>query len=399
VISVQMRDGVTLADRYRLEQRLDCGGMGTVWRARDVRLGRTVAVKLAERAGGAHAGAGRRLRREAAMVGALAQPRVARVFDYFETGEHAVLVMELVQGESLAALLRRERRLPAQRAARIAAQLAEALWAIHRVAIVHRDVKPSNVMLTGAGVKLVDFGIAVETQGEGLDEQTRTAAHLVVGTAAYLAPERVHGGRGGPEADLYALGVVLYQMLAGRLPFPAGDTLGTLYAHANAEPAELPDEVPDSLRGLCRQLLAKDPGERPGAEQVVRTLNGRGTVTGDLLATETSGAYVLRSEPIPPPQDGGRVRGPLVAALLTGCALAVGVGVTLVPHSAADSGAGPAATTSTTTHTPAASAGGASSPAAKASTAPVARVVPAKTAAPAQQPAAGKTKPPKPKHK
>jgi serine/threonine-protein kinase len=272
-------EGPVLDGRYRLERRLGSGGMGSVWQARDLLLGRRVAVKLvsdivvgsaAARVGNGAAGVGNgavggagfnaadeRLRREARAVGALAHPGVARLYDFCETAKHTYLVMELAEGESLAVQLTRGR-MPPERAVGIAAQCAEALDAAHRAWVVHRDVKPSNIMLTPRGVKLVDFGIA-STAGDG----ALTAVGRVLGTAAYLAPERATGRPATPATDLYALGVVLYQMLAGDLPFRAADAISMMHAHTVAEPFPLPADVPPALADICFRLLAKDPSARP----------------------------------------------------------------------------------------------------------------------------------------
>jgi len=232
--------------------------MGSVWRAHDQLLGRDVAIKLVDSGAAAERlGSGERLRREARAVGALAHPGVARLFDYCDTPEAAFLVMELAEGESLAAQLVRGP-IPAARAVDIAAQCADALDAAHRAGVVHRDVKPSNIMLTSRGVKLVDFGIASTAWDSAL-----TAAGRVLGTAAYLAPERATGRPATPAADLYALGVVLYQMLAGRLPFRAQDPVSMMYAHTTADPLPLSGDVPAALAEICRALLAKDPQARP----------------------------------------------------------------------------------------------------------------------------------------
>jgi serine/threonine-protein kinase len=251
-------EGPTLSGRYRLERRLGSGGMGSVWRAHDQLLGRDVAIKLVDPSAAAERlGSGERLRREARAVGALAHPGVARLFDYCETPDGSFLVMELAEGESLATQLVRGP-MPVARAVDVAAQCADALDAAHRAGVVHRDVKPSNIMLTTRGVKLVDFGIA-STAGDS----ALTAVGRVLGTAAYLAPERATGRPATSAADLYALGVVLYQMLAGRLPFRADDPVSMMYAHTAADPLPLSGEIPAALAEICRALLAKDPEARP----------------------------------------------------------------------------------------------------------------------------------------
>lgn len=270
VMTVWPVGGATLAGRYRLERRLGSGGMGSVWQARDLVLNREVAVKSAEGAAAELGRLNRRLRREAAVIGSLAEPRVARVYDFIEAGDDAFIVMELVDGESLGARLSRDGRLPAAEAALIAAQSAEALGAAHRAGIVHRDVKPSNIMLTENGVKIVDFGIAVRSQST-LDDSTETLTQGLTGTAFYIAPERARGGESGPAADLYALGVVLYQMLSGKVPFDADEPIAILFAHVTAEPIPLPADVPEELAAVCMSLLAKDPDQRPAPAEALAT--------------------------------------------------------------------------------------------------------------------------------
>lgn len=257
--------GMVVAGRYRVERRLGAGGMGSVWRARDLRLGRPVAVKLAAASpasGGGTGQARRRLHREAAALAALSEPRIARVYDLVEADRELCLIMELVEGESLAALLDRRERLPAGEALGIAAQCAQALESAHRCGIVHRDVKPSNIMVGADGVKVVDFGIAALT-GAIHEDTTRTLAQSLVGTAAYFAPERAFGGQAGPPADFYALGVVLYRMMAGRLPYRADGTLPMVYAHVTAVPAPMPPDVPAPAARLCMRMLDKRPEARP----------------------------------------------------------------------------------------------------------------------------------------
>jgi len=289
-------DGPTLSGRYRLERRLGSGGMGSVWRAHDQLLGRDVAIKLVDPGTTAdRLGSGERLRREARAVGALAHPGVARLFDYCDTAEGAFLVMELAEGESLAAQLIRGP-IPVARAVDIAAQCADALDAAHRAGVVHRDVKPSNIMLTPRGVKLVDFGIA-STAGES----ALTAAGRVLGTAAYLAPERATGRPATSAADLYSLGVVLYQMLAGRLPFRAEDPVSMMYAHTAADPLPLSGDVPAALAEICRALLAKTPEARPRTGAAVARMLRAASLERAASAVEpwqmATAPYPLREPP------------------------------------------------------------------------------------------------------
>jgi eukaryotic-like serine/threonine-protein kinase len=291
-----------LAGRYRVECALGHGGMGAVWRAVDLRLNRRVAVKLAAASPNSRATAGqarRRLRREAAALAALSEPRIARVYDLVEVDDDVCLVMELVDGESLAARLRREPRLAADEALEIAAQCAQALEAAHRIGIVHRDVKPSNIMLGPDGVKVVDFGIAAHI-GPASGDTTATMTHGVVGTAAYLAPERALGQPAAGAADFYSLGVVLYQMLAGHLPFLADDSLAMLYAHTRSAPEPLPGDVPAPAAALCLRMLNKKPEQRPTSTREITAAREALTATRstDLLAASAAAAAWLRAKPL-----------------------------------------------------------------------------------------------------
>jgi eukaryotic-like serine/threonine-protein kinase len=254
-------DGRRLGGRYRMGELLATGGMGEVWAAHDLLLDRPVAVKVL---GGALAGDGRaaeRLRREARAAGRLEHPSIARVLDLGEHDGRPYLVMELLEGESLATRIDRAGPMPPDEAARVVAAVADALEAAHAAGVVHRDVKPGNVFLTSAGeVKVLDFGIAWCAHDAAL-----TTGELL-GTAAYLAPERVLGHRATPAADIYALGVVLYELLAGHRPFDADSEVELAMAHVNATPPSLREAAPSAppfLIAASCQAMAKDPSVRP----------------------------------------------------------------------------------------------------------------------------------------
>jgi eukaryotic-like serine/threonine-protein kinase len=265
-------EGRVLGGRYRLKRLLAVGGMGAVWAAEDAVLGREVAVKVLGEALAGDRRAALRLRREARAAGRLAHPGIARVLDLREDDAgRPYLVMELLHGESLAARLARAGPLAPAEAVRVVATAADALEVAHRAGIVHRDVKPGNVFVTSGGdVKLLDFGIA-----SAANEAALTGGDLL-GTAAYLAPERMLGHDATPAADVYALGVLLYELLAGRPPF-AGDTGTALaMAHVHARPAPLgtvaPDKVPPALAAACERALAKDPAARPPSAAALAAL-------------------------------------------------------------------------------------------------------------------------------
>jgi serine/threonine-protein kinase len=265
-----------LGGRYRLRRRLAAGGMGAVWAAEDLVLGREVAVKVLGDALATDRLAVLRLRREARAAGRLVHPGVARVLDLGEDGRRPYLVMELLRGESLATRLARTGPLAPAEAVRVVAAAADALEAVHRAGIVHRDVKPGNVFVTSGGdVKLLDFGIASATG------DTAVTGGDLLGTVAYLAPERVLGHDATPAADVYALGVLLYELLAGRPPF-AGDTGTALaVAHVHAHPAPLravAPQVPPALAAACEHALAKDPAARPPSAAALAALLRRSTV-------------------------------------------------------------------------------------------------------------------------
>jgi tRNA A-37 threonylcarbamoyl transferase component Bud32 len=248
--------------RYRAVRRIDAGGMGEIWEADDTLLGRRVAVKvLAEELAGDRA-AVRRFRREARATAKLAHPNVTRVFDFVD-GEAPFLVLELLEGQTLANRLRRGGAIPPVEAARVAAAVADGLDVAHRAGIIHRDVKPGNIMLTpGGDVKVMDFGIAAAW------EVHSTTGQQLLATASYVAPERVTGGRASPAGDVYSLGVVLYEMLTGRPPFVADTAEQIIRAHLDTPPRpvrSLAPWVPPGIAAACEAALAKDPADRPAS--------------------------------------------------------------------------------------------------------------------------------------
>ncbi|MGW3208932.1 serine/threonine-protein kinase [Streptomyces sp. NPDC001135] len=254
-----------LADRYQLQERLGRGAMGEVWRAADRLLGRPVAVKLlrAEEAADAE-----RFRLEARTAGRLNHPNVVGMYDFGSHHDQLFLVMELVDGWSLAQDRSLRGVLKPQDAAAIAAQTAAGLAAAHRQGVIHRDVKPANVMLTGDRIaKIADFGIArFADEAAG----TLTATGRILGTADYLAPERALGRPAQPASDVYSLGCVLYELLTGRPPFRGATSLDVVRQHVDATPpppARLCPGMSRQLSDYVLRLLAKDPALRPTAEQ------------------------------------------------------------------------------------------------------------------------------------
>jgi serine/threonine-protein kinase len=263
--------GQILGDRYQLQVLLGRGGMASVWRAVDLRLDRQVAVKILDSAGRADPVALERLHREARTVARLAHPNIVAVHDFSADNDTAYLVMELVEGGSLADLLT-QGPVPVGQAVMIAAQTCDALAAAHTAGIVHRDIKPANLLLTaGGGLKVCDFGIA--RLAHASTGATLTHAGTVVGTSGYMAPEQAAGDPTGPRTDLYAMGCVLYAMLTGAPPFVGETPIAVLQQHLNQPPRPLRShrgDIPPELDRLVGELLAKNPADRPADAATVR---------------------------------------------------------------------------------------------------------------------------------
>jgi hypothetical protein len=251
--------GELLGGRYRLDDRIAAGGMGEVWQATDTVLGRAVAVKtlLADRA--TDPGFQRRFRHEAQALAALRHPGVVPVYDFGNTAvEDAYLVMARVDGQPLNRVLAERGRLSPAETMSVVAQAAQALEAAHEAGIVHRDVKPGNLLIEPDGtVVLVDFGVA-----RSAHSGTVTGAGEVVGTALYIAPEQVAQHVAGPPADVYALGALAYHCLAGHPPFQGKNPIAIALQHLEDEAPELPGDVPPVVRDIVRTALSKNPGDR-----------------------------------------------------------------------------------------------------------------------------------------
>nr|MDT0657757.1 protein kinase [Micromonospora sp. DSM 115978] len=281
-----LESGVLLSDRYRLEERVATGGMGDVWRATDLVLDRRVAVKVLLPALLADPGFIARFRAEARMMAALHTPGVVQVYDSGETtlpggGRADYLVMEYVDGEPLSHRLAGAERLDVTETMSIVAQAARALHAAHLAGIVHRDVKPSNLLVQADGtVVLVDFGVARSTAVTSI-----TGTNAVPGTALYMAPEQALGKPVSAATDIYALGAVAYHCLAGRTPFTGDNPLEVAIKHTQDEPPPLPADLPAPVAALVERTLAKDPGARfPDAEALsdaARAIVAGGPVASD----------------------------------------------------------------------------------------------------------------------
>lgn len=254
-----------LASRYRLDYQIAAGGSGEVWQAKDLVLGRTVAVKLLRPEYAQHAETRARFRFEARHAASLTHPAIAQVFDYHEGDAQTrpFLVMELVEGPSLAEVLAGGP-LDPERVMDIVAQAAAGLDAAHRAGLVHRDIKPANLLLsTGGTVKITDFGIA---HAAGSAPVTRHG--VLVGTPAYLAPERVAGLAAGPASDLYSLGIVAHECLTGVRPF-TGTSVEIAIAHSQRALPPLPASVPAPVAAFIAELTTKDPAARPASARLV----------------------------------------------------------------------------------------------------------------------------------
>ena len=254
----------TLGGRYELRRRLAQGGMATVYLARDRQLDRQVAIKMLHPQFASDPTFAERLRRESRAAAGLSHPNIVGVFDWGRQGERYFIVMEYVSGHSLAEIIAARGPLGAEAAAAIAFEVAAALAFAHRAGIVHRDVKPQNVLLSSDGhVKVTDFGIATMVGAGPSAGLTETGS--VVGTAAYLSPEQAQGEPTDARSDLYSLGVVLYEMLSGHPPFRGDTPVAVAYQHVQDPPVplgEIAEGVPRALDAITMRLLAKDPDDR-----------------------------------------------------------------------------------------------------------------------------------------
>ncbi len=292
-----MPSSALLAHRYRLDHQIAAGGAGEVWQAEDSVLARLVAVKLLRAEFAGHPDTLTRFRAEARHAGRLSHPAIAQVYDYGEGDppDPPFLVMELVNGPSRATALA-SGPLPPSPTMDVIAQAAAGLAAAHAAGLVHRDIKPANLLLgPGGQVKITDFGIAYVA---GSAPVTRTGT--VVGTPAYLAPERMTGASATPATDVYSLGILGYECLAGALPF-AGDAMEVAIAHRERPLPPLPPAVPAAAARLVAEMTDRDPAARPAATEVA----ARASYLRDLLAGSSAGtrpAIPARdwASPLPP---------------------------------------------------------------------------------------------------
>ncbi|MDF2978648.1 MAG: pknA [Actinomycetospora sp.] len=374
--------GSLIGDRYRLGRRIAVGGMGEVWEAEDSRLGRTVAVKILKAELTGDPEFLQRFRTEARTAASLNNPGITAVHDYGETTTEwstasgtiqvptAYLVMELVRGEPLAQILAVHGRLGVDYTLDILEQCGHGLEAAHERGLVHRDVKPGNILVMPTGqVKITDFGIA-----KAVDAAPVTRSGMVMGTAHYIAPEQAGGGDAGPASDVYSLGVVGYECLAGRRPYLSENAVTVAMMHIRDPLPPLPNDVPPVVRQLIEATLSKDPRQRYAtggefAQAVAAVRRGEplplpGSAPTERVNPATRVAPAMTREPSPPrgaerpdrwaarPEEPRR-RGPwgTVAALALVALLLVG-GVFYVINQAQTSdppAPTPTATTTTTT--------------------------------------------------
>jgi eukaryotic-like serine/threonine-protein kinase len=300
-----LTSGQLLADRYRLARRIAVGGMGEVWEAADTRLDRRVAIKVLKPELCGDAEFLHRFRTEARTTASLNHPGIAAVHDYGETNavvdgpkDTAYLVMELVEGDPLAAILAKERRISAERTLEILEQAGNALQAAHERGYVHRDVKPGNIMITQMNdgrivVKLTDFGIA-----KAADAAPVTRSGMVMGTAHYIAPEQALGHEAEPASDVYSLAVVGYECLSGHRPFLSENAVTVAMMHIRDAPPPLPPDVPMYARAVIEATLVKDPtqryasgGEFAAAVAAVRAGHPLPAPSGRVAAGHPAGHY------------------------------------------------------------------------------------------------------------
>ena len=289
--------GLLLSGRYRLNHRIAVGGMGEVWSADDIRLARIVALKILRPELTGDPEFVERFRTEARITASLNHPGIASVYDYGEVtggaGPYlsgtAYLVMELIAGESLSAVLARTGRLSAPRTLDVLDQTGRALQHAHTRSLVHRDIKPGNLLITPGGqVKITDFGIAKVAH-----QAPVTRMGMVMGTAQYISPEQAAGQEAVPASDIYSLGVVAYECLAGTLPFPNENAVAMALAHVRDAPRPLPPDIPPAVTALVMQMLVKDPSTRfpngAALAQAVGQVRGGGYPVGAPGTSEPRG--------------------------------------------------------------------------------------------------------------
>ena len=256
---MQVSEGSTLGGRYVLDSVLAVGGMGEVWRGVDSELDRPVAIKVLKEDARHNETFLKRFHNEAKNAAGLMHPNIAQVYDYGDQSGTAYLVMELVEGQALSTILENERLLDEHRLVKIMLGTTRGLHVAHEAKVMHRDIKPGNLLIEGNDhVKITDFGVS-----RSQDQTTLTATGMVMGTAQYLAPELALGKPATPASDLYALGIVAYEAVAGKRPFTAASPVDIAVAQVNDPVPPLPEHVSPALAALIMDLLEKNPRKRP----------------------------------------------------------------------------------------------------------------------------------------
>ena len=294
--------GITLGGRFQLTTRIAIGGMGEVWKAKDLVLGRIVAIKVLKEEYTGDPGFLQRFRAEARHTALLNHVGIANVFDYGEEEGSAYLVMELVPGQPLSSIIEHEQVLSPDRTLSMMAQTARALSVAHAQGLVHRDIKPGNLLITPEGrVKVTDFGIA-----RLADQVPLTQTGQVMGTAQYLAPEQATGQTATGSSDIYSLGVIGYECLTGHRPFSGESQIAIALAQVNDAPPPLPESLPKPVRALLMSMLAKDPKNRP-ANAIKLSEAAEAIRNGDISAAHAAVPGMLLFEaatgPITAPVD------------------------------------------------------------------------------------------------
>ena len=319
-----------IAGRFRIEREIGRGGMGTVYLATHLGLERPVAVKIIKREFASDSDVSDRFLREARTMAKLRHPHAAMIFDAgsLPDGRHFI-IMELVEGETLAQALAREGRFSPAQAVRIAMQVCDVLEEAHRIGIIHRDLKPSNIMLSERGVCVLDFGVAkvLASTAESTSTHASTGSGQLVGTPRYMSPEQCLGQRVGARSDLYSLGVLLYEMLAGRPPFidPLQSALLVKQATAPAPPLpKLRQDVPRPLSLAVHTLLAKRPEDRPRTAAAAKTLLERSLVQPERTLPDMEPLSSMVAANGPGRNIAFRVGAPMILVMMFGALLAWG---------------------------------------------------------------------------
>lgn len=328
----------TLADRYELVSHIARGGMADVYEARDTLLGRKVAVKVLHSQFSSDEAFVKRFRREAQAAANLSHPNIVSIYDWGEDGDTYFIVMELIEGRTLRDVLKSERQLLPRRASEIGAEVASALSVAHRAGLVHRDIKPGNILLAPDGtVRVTDFGIA--RAWDDSQELTRTGA--VIGTATYFSPEQAQGLTADERSDLYSLGVVLYEMVSGAPPFTGDSPVAVAYQHVSTPvtmPSTLNPDIPADQESIIAKALSKDPATRYQTAEdmradLLRFLRGEAPATVPATDAPTQLMAPVTPPTVPPDETYRRLaeeRPPSqVPFILTAFALLVALGVGL----------------------------------------------------------------------